>query len=331
MPAGSPRDRQAVAERMARGSYYSAHSDAQRAGAAPGLPMLERAAADVPLPAPGEALTIADFGCAGGANEMIPMAIAIDALRKRRPDLPVEVVHADLPTNDFASLFTRLATSPDSYSFGRPDVFSYAAGRSLYGPVLPTRRVRLGWTAITVHWLSETPECQPDSVFSNLVTGAARAALARRARDDWRTFLTERTRELAHGGQLVVVGGASDRDGKSGAEGLFGLIDAQLRAMLDDGMLNKSEFDRIFYPAWNRTLDEFLEPFASGDIAAAFSVAEQCEDQADDSVSYPQFARDGDVRAFAEAYVAFVKAVTQPAFFRWIGGSRTISRPSKMV
>lgn len=316
---------------MARGSYYSAHSDAQRAGAAPGLPMLERAAADVPLPAPGEALTIADFGCAGGANEMIPMAIAIDALRKRRPDLPVEVVHADLPTNDFASLFTRLATSPDSYSFGRPDVFSYAAGRSLYGPVLPTRRVRLGWTAITVHWLSETPECQPDSVFSNLVTGAARAALARRARDDWRTFPTERARELAPGGQLVVGGGASDRDGKSGAEGLFGLIDAQLRAMLDDGMLNKSEFDRIFYPAWNRTLDEFLEPFASGDIAAAFSVAEQCEDQADDSVSYPQFARDGDVRAFAEAYVAFVKAVTQPAFFRWIGGSRTISRPSKMV
>jgi hypothetical protein len=218
MPVGSPRDGQAVAESvMAGGGYYSAHSDAQRAGAAPGLPMLERAAAEVPLPTPGEALTIADFGCAGGANEMIPMAIAIDALRKRRSDLPVEVVHADLPTNDFASLFTRLSTSPDSYSLGRPEVFSYAAGRSLYGPVLPTRRVRLGWTAITVHWLSEMPECQPDSVFSNIVTGSARAALARRSRDHWRTFLTERARELAPGGQLVVVGGASVRDGKSEA------------------------------------------------------------------------------------------------------------------
>ena len=140
----------------------------------------------------------------------------------------------------------------------RTGIYSYAAGRSLYGPVLPDPRLHPGWTAITVHWLSTVPECRPDSVFSNLVTGDARAALAQRSREDWNAFLTQRARELVPRGQLVVVGGASARDGMSGAEGLFRMIDAELRALVAGGTLRSTELARIFYPTWNRTPDEFL-------------------------------------------------------------------------
>ena len=308
---------------MAGDGYYSAHSGVQRAAAAPGYPLFERAAAEVPLPSAGEALTIGDFGCAGGANEMAPMTIAIQRLRHRRADLPIEVVHTDLPANDFASLFALVETSPSSYAWQRPGIYSYAAGRSLYGPVMPDRRLHLGWTAITVHWLSTVPECRPDSVFSNLVTGDARAALAERSRDDWNAFLTQRARELVPRGQLVVVGGASDRDGMSGAEGLFRLIDAELRALVAAGTLRNTELARIFYPTWNRTPDEFLAPFNAGALANAFEVAEHREDATDDSASYPQFVRDGDAQAFAAAYIGFVKAVTAPSFFRWVEPDRT--------
>lgn len=54
------------------------------------------------------------------------------------------------------------------------------------------------------------------------------------------------------------------------------------------------------------------------DLADAFVVAEHREDETDDSLNYPQFARDDDARAFAAAYIAFVKAVTELGSFGWI-------------
>ncbi len=315
---------------MEGGGYYSAHSAVQHAAAAPGFPMFERAATEAPLPNGGEALAIGDYGCAGGVNEMTPIAIAIEALRRRAPTLPIEVMHSDLPSNDFTTLFALLA-SPESYSWQRPNIYSYGVGRSLYGPVVPDRRLRLGWTAITVHWLSTLPACHPDSSFSNLVTGAAREALKQRSREDWHLFLRERARELVPGGQLVVVGGASDNEGRSGAEGLFRMVDAQLHEMVENGALRQTEFERIFYPTWNRTLAEFLEPIEAGELATMLSLAEQHEDVNDDSAVYPQYARDGNAKAFAAAYIGFVKAVTEPAFFRWIEQDRSPEQKQKVV
>ncbi|HET9046190.1 MAG TPA: hypothetical protein VFO33_04475 [Casimicrobiaceae bacterium] len=312
---------------MKGGGYYSAHSAVQHASAAPGYPMFERAAAEVPLPRNGDALTIGDFGCAGGANEMTPLSLAIGALRKRTPALPIEVVLADLPGNDWTSLFARVETSSQSYAWQQGAIYSYGAGRSLYGPVVPDRRLTLGWTAITVHWLSAVPPCQPDSAYANLVTGPARDALAQRSRDDWRAFLAERARELISGGQLVIVGGASDSDGVSGAEGLFRMVDAELRDLTDRGVLRPSERAHIFYPTWNRTPAEFIGPLAG----SAFTLAEQREDVSDDSERYPQFVRDGDATAFAAAYIGFVRAVTEPAFFRWIEADRTPTQKSAIV
>jgi hypothetical protein len=314
---------------MKGGGYYSAHSSVQHAAAAPGFPMFERAASEVPLPGGGAPLAIGDFGCAGGANEMTPLALAVAALRRRAPALLIEVVLADLPANDWTSLFTLVETSSDSFAWRQESVYSYGAGRSLYGSVVPDRRLTLGWTAITVHWLSAVPECRPDSSFSNLVTGVARAALMQRSREDWHAFVSQRARELVPGGQLVVVGGASDSKGVSGAEGLFRMIDAQLRDLVAGGMLRRSEAARIFYPTWNRTPAEFLDPFENR--ASQFSVAEHREDVTDDSGRYPQFVRDGDARAFAAAYVGFVRAVTEPAFFRWIEPDRTPEQKSAIV
>lgn len=324
-----PRTAAPLADSVMEGhGYYSAHSSVQHAAAAPGYPMLERAAAEVPLPGAGGALAIGDFGCAGGANEMTPLGLAVAALRRRDAALPIEVVLADLPGNDWASLFARVEASPGSFARTAGNIYCYAAGRSLYGPVVPDRRLTLGWTAITVHWLSSMPDCRPDSAYSNLVTGPARDVLRQRSRDDWSAFIAQRARELVPGGQLVVVGGASANDGGeraedrplSGAEGLFRMVDAELAALRDGGTLRPAEFARIFYPTWNRTPAEFLAPF---DDASPFRVAEMREDVTDDAARYPQWERDSDARGFAAAYLPFVRAVTEPAFFRWIEPDRT--------
>jgi SAM dependent carboxyl methyltransferase len=164
-----------------------------------------------------------------------------------------------------------------------------------------------------------------DQIFSNLTEGQPREALRAQSKRDWEAFLRERLRELRPGGQVVVVGGASRADGLSGAEGLFEMANAQLHSMVNDGLLRRSEYQSMFYPTWNRTLQEFLAPFERGPLAGALTVEEFAEHTTSDGVTYPQYERDGDAAAFASTYVPFVKAVPAPSFFRWIDSDRTAS------
>ncbi len=203
-PATSPAA--GVESVMAGKGFYSAHSQSQHVAAAVAFPYLAAAAEAVPLPGAGAPVTIGDLGCAGGANEMAPMALAIDTLRKRT-SAPVEIVHTDLPQNDFGSLFALLA-SPSGYPVGRQEIYPSAIGRTLYGPLLPERQLLIGWSGITLHWLSTVPVPVLDQIYPNLVTGAARDRLRQQSADDWNLFLTERARELVDGGELVLVGGS---------------------------------------------------------------------------------------------------------------------------
>jgi hypothetical protein len=296
--------------------FYSRHSQPQRAAARVADRHLVDAAASVPLPSTPTPVLIGDFGCAGGANEMVPIAEAIDAVRARDAAVPVEVAHTDLPENDFGPLFTLLA-GPDGYPHGREGVYPSVVGRSLYGPLFPDRRLHLGWSSITLHWLSDVPPVAPDRVYSNLLAdGPARAALAARSASDWRRFLTERARELVAGGELVVTGGASRPDGTSGAEGLFTMIEAQLAELVADGTLRRAEADRIFYPTWNRTPDEWRAQtdelgfdLLAGELSAT-----------DDAETYDVA---GQPDGFAERYLPFVRAITEHPFFRTLDADRT--------
>jgi hypothetical protein len=312
---------------MAGHGYYGRHSRPQRAAATVAHPWLAAAAAAVPLP-PVPAV-IADMGCAGGANEMEPMALAIDTLRARDPAVAVEVVHTDLPGNDFAPLFELLA-GPAGYPAGRGAVYPSVVGRSLYGPLVPDQRLHLGWSAITLHWLSTMPVTVPGHVYANLVPeGPARAALREQAADDWRAFLRERARELVDGGELVLVAGTSMPDGRSGAEGLFEMIDEQLAVMVDAGVLRPAESDAIFYPVWNRTADEWRAPLTADSAAgSAFDLLDSAVSATDDAETYSGYA---DAAQLADAYLPFVRAVTERPFFRWLDADRTPAQRAAVV
>jgi SAM dependent carboxyl methyltransferase len=315
-------DRRVDESVMAGHGEYSEHSRPQHAAASVAYPYLRRAAEEVPLPDETAPLQILDMGCAGGRNEMEPVALAIDGLRGRGAGNAVEIVHTDLPENDFGPLF-ELLDGPDAYTAGRDRLFPSVVGRTHFGPLVADARAHLAWTGITLHWLSTMPCVVPDAVFANLTTGDAREALKHQAARDWEVFLRERARELVDEGQLVIVAGASDDEGRSGAEGLFGMIGDQLRAMVTDGTLRRAEDERIFYPTWNRTLEEWLAPLRSGDLGASFEVLAHRQDATDDRTTYPQYARDGDAAAFAAAYVGFVRPVTENSLFRSLDEDRS--------
>lgn len=54
-------------------------------------------------------------------------------------------------------------------------------------------------------------------------------------------------------------------------------------------------------------------------------------DDSDDADTYPQYSRDGDAEAFADAYLPFVRAITEPSFFRWLSPTRSSEERSATV
>ena len=243
---------------------YNRSSSVQAAGSLPAVALLERTAHAVALPPSPEGVIIADYGSSEGRNSLVPMTAAIGVLRKRvGNERAIFVFHADLPGNDFTALFETLANDPDSYLRKDAAVFSAAIGRSYFEQILPASSVTLGWSAWAVQWLSRVPCAIPDQVqvaYSHDAT--ARSAFAQQAAEDWRTFLSMRSRELRPGAGMVVLTMAIDDDGDFGYRQVVDALYGALVDMADRGLIRKEEFRRMAIPAFGRTRAQFTEPFA---------------------------------------------------------------------
>ena len=181
---GSAQRATASADAVMKGhGFYNEHSRPQQEADTLGLPLLERAVEEMSVPQGAEPATVADFGAAQGRNSLGPMRLAVEKLRRRTTvSTPIVVVHTDLPRNDFGSLFALVEASPESYLRSAENVFALAAGKSFYERIFPDGFLSLGWTAISVHWLSKVPCNIPDHVYAQRAGERVRKAYAERAR-----------------------------------------------------------------------------------------------------------------------------------------------------
>jgi hypothetical protein len=300
---------------MAGRGFYDAHSLAQRSAGALGIPLLERAVEG--LPGPDELTTplvMADLGAAGGRNELAPINLAIERLRARGVG-PISVVHTDIPSNDFTTLFANLRDNAETY-LRAPDVYAFAAGRSFFEQIFPPDSVTLGWCAIAVHWLSSVPMPIDGHVYCSFATGPSRDAFATQSAADWSAFLAARAAELRPRGQIVVVGGAARDDGSSGAEALMGALDTAIRGAVERRLVSPEEYAAMTIPTWNRTLSEFEAPFAGDGVGREVGLALLEHSLAELPDQYlPAFHETSDAEAYARSTTAFLRAFTEPSIF----------------
>ena len=251
---------------MEGGGYYNRNSNLQAAGIELVLPLLEEVARAVPVDGSAETpLVIADYGASQGRNSMRPIGLAIDVLRSRvRPDRPIEVIHTDLPSNDFASLFTTLQDEAASYLTNRPRVFPSAVGRSYFEPILPAGRVHLGWNTWTLHWLSRSPGEVTDHAWAmGSASDSARQSARRQSAQDWTSFLAARSAEMAPGARLVSLAMGSTPE-VHGWDWVIGKLWQAALEMADEGLLSPAELTRFTVPAVGRTVADLQAPFAAG-------------------------------------------------------------------
>jgi hypothetical protein len=293
---------------------YTQSSRLQAAGLAPAIALFERAAEQVPLPAPPQPIVIADYGAANGHNSLKPMSAAIAVLRQRtRHDHAILVAHTDIPENDFTALFRTLADDPDSYLHTDTASFPSAIGRSFYGQILPSNTVNIGWSSWATQWLRRIPCEFHDHVhvaYSN--DDAARAAYAHQAALDWNDFVAFRGRELAPEGRLVVLTPGVDDDGKSGFQALLEAIVAALSDQARDGLLRQDELRRMAIPTFARSEKDFRAPFAPSGRFEGLTIEHLEMFNAEDRF-WARFQTDHDAEAFGAQWAAFARTALFPA------------------
>jgi len=315
---------------MAGGGRYNANSQPQHVAGGDGVPLLVRAGEAVPLDR-RRSVVVADYGSSQGRNSLVPMGAAIEQLRSRLgADVPISIFHTDLPGNDFAALFTTLETDPQSYLSGAANVFAYAAGRSFYERLFPVEHVAIGWSSITVHWLSSAPVPLREHIFSPLGDVQERAAYAARAAEDWQRFLGHRLAELEQDGQLVVVGSGADEHGRSGAEGLMDLANDALREMVAENALSRDEYEQMLVPTYYRTLGEFIVPLGKRTAAGSFELEECSETDLADPL-WASYEQSGDILAYAAGVAEFLRAFSEPSLFGAIATERSPQAAAKLA
>jgi SAM dependent carboxyl methyltransferase len=281
---------------------YDAHSEYQRAVADAGTDRIRSCVAAVSVAA-DEPFVVADFGCSTGANSMAAVSTAIDAVRARHADQAVVALHNDLPTNDWNQLFANVTGART----GR--VLHLASAVSFFEPATPTGSVHLGMSFSAAHWLREPPTVVvPEGFYFSEATGAARAALATQAEDDWTTFLIARAADVHAGGRLLVQMVGTDASGNVTARRLLQAMADVAAGMAEEGLVGHDAVDHYVLPVYARTVDEARAPL--GRAAVGFSEVE-CRT---DPVANPYFTRwqaDGDAGRYATAYTAFVRGFTE--------------------
>jgi hypothetical protein len=297
---------------MGAGGYYDAHSEYQRRVIEAGDELIRAMMEKVDLDSV-DALTIADYGAGTGATSVHAVKGAIDAVRKRNRGLPIFAVHNDVPTSDFSQLFHNVS-GPDGYA-GVPGgpIYPAAVAGSFFGQVLPSGTVNAGMCSNAVHWLREQPSAHvPDGMYFSDATGRAREELAQQAARDWEAFLSARAAELAASGYLLVqgIGSTASPQGEPevSAAALLRVMWQVAGRLVDDGLMKREALDAYVLAVYCRTVEESTAPVR--DRGSLESLLELVSSGVVEVANpyWETFERERDPVAYAEAYVAFVRA-----------------------
>ncbi|OBA91627.1 SAM-dependent methyltransferase [Mycobacteriaceae bacterium 1482268.1] len=326
-PSAVPESSVVVRPEPMESKTYTVSSRLQAAGLRAAIALFEQAADTVPLPRAPQPIVIADYGASTGHNSLLPISAALPVLRSRtRPEHSILVVHTDVPDNDFTVMFETLADDPDTYLSKDAATFASAVGRSFYGQIIPSNSVHLGWSSWAILWLSRVPAPIPDHVQVNYSADeSVRAAYARQAAYDWHEFVAFRGRELAPGGQLVVLTMALDEHGEFGYRPVLGALVDALGELTADGLVSEDEVRGMCMPIVGRQEADFLAPFAPSGRFERLSIEHLEVFNAEDRF-WMQYQVDQDATVFGALWAAFVRASIFPTLASALAGGRKDAR-----
>lgn len=227
---------------------------------------------------------IADLGCATGINTLLAVDTIVNAVKltfiRHSMDVPEFQVHfADLPSNDFNTLFRTLPplkggadgiTAAEHNEEDKPPAtrcyFASAVSGSHYGRLFPRQTLHFCHSSTSLHWLSRVPAIVEDtnSVAWNeghvyISSDTVADAYLNQFRQDLASFLEARAEEIVPGGCMFIALPARN-SGDIKQQGVLGagarLLEAAFEELVKESLIDKPKLDSFNIPFYCPSVEE---------------------------------------------------------------------------
>jgi hypothetical protein len=203
---------------------------------------------------------ITDYGAADGANSSQLFESIVRYVREVNPALGIRLVYIDLAD---PAPFTRFWEG--SRLSELDNLEAVYIQRSFYEPFPELAgSVMIGYSSTAIHWLNTKiadPELfrHPNCVHPNQLAEDARGGFAEQWRGDWRTFLCERSKELAGGGLLFLAALTTLGGDRWPASAGYDNLREVCYSLYREGWISREELGAIFIPSYFAAPDEMRD------------------------------------------------------------------------
>ena len=318
------RDMQAVLS-MRGGGYYSERTVGAKRVIDGALPLVR--AALPPRPGAAGPLRVADFGAADGGTSRRMWFDTFSAIRAAGDHREIVITYTDLPSNDFSTLFRTMqglqGDPAHAYQAVLPGIFVHGCGTGFHRQLFPTESLDFAFSATAMHYVSQKPCEITTHVHQVGARGGEARLFAEQARRDWEAILLARARELKPGARFVALNFGIDEHGRylgnTGGRHMFDTFDALWRGLLEEGRIDRAEYDRATFAQHYRTTEEFVAPLVddSSPVRAAglrLVEAKSLYTRCPFEEAFAASASAMSPRAFAESLVPTMRSWSETVF-----------------
>ena len=283
--------------------------------------------------------TFSDMGTADGGTSLKLVEELIHSLRKKKPQIDINIVYVDQPKNDFNSLVQTvlgLGHFP-SYHETVENVYPFFSANSFYKQILPDNSLDFGFSATAMHWLSGKPCNLRNHVHMVGAEGDEYFRFSEHGKKDWETILLHRAQELKQGGQLVLLNFCRDENekylGNTTGVNMFSNFADIWQEFLDQGRIREDEFNRMTLPQYYNTVEEFSAPLKNFEnpVYQAGLRLKHIETRITTCPFAEAFKEHQDAQRFAEEYIPTIRSWNESIFFGALDQERSLEDREQII
>jgi len=283
--------------------------------------------------------TFSDMGTADGGTSLKMVGNIIKSIRKKNPGISFKIIYTDQPKNDFNGLIQTvlgLGHFP-SYLENSEKVFPLFSANSFYKQILPDESLDFGFSATSMHWLSDKPCDISNHVHMVGADGAEYLMFSEHGKKDWETILLHRARELKKGGILVLLNFCRDQNGNylgnTSGVNMFNNFDKIWNKFLGQGRIRKDEYNKMTLPQYYNTVEEFKFPLENFDSLVYQSGLrlKHIETRITSCPFAESFKEHLDAKRFANEYIPTIRSWNESIFFNALDNERTLGERKQII
>ena len=282
---------------------------------------------------PDDVFTLCDMGCADGGTSVDMVTAAIETVRAHSPQLPIRIVHADQPLNDYNALMNLVHDLTEIGSFlpKFEGLYPLASATTFFRQILPPSSLHLGFSACAMHWLSTKPGNISDHLHPVGARGAELEAYREQARRDWETLLLHRAAELVPGGYLVLAPFSRDEQGhylgNTDGVNIYDNLNEIWQGFVEERAITPEEYLNMNHVNYYKSVEEWRAPFED-QASPVWDSGLRLRSIENRTVPCPfalEFKQHGDVERFVSGYIPSIRYWSESVY----AGALAPQRPAQ--